>query len=166
MSWKIINKLEIFPRDISYLIFKFVDKRDWLKKRWIKIGDSEETRLMRPIILKQPNILNNALIDDELDYFKAHYEKVYKDRPEQALARACLCGSEQVADFLLLDLLKSSYTDEKYPYLLNYICASSNLEWAKTVTKEMQQKGLVMPKHICRFANYETADIIRKIFDI
>jgi hypothetical protein len=116
------------------------------------------------ISLEHSNEVNDALVEDNLDYFKFHYQEVYSSDLEEPLVRACLCGSENIANFLLKGL-HASYTDEEYRYLLGYVSASPNETLAKTIAEQIAKEGLEMPDNITSLAaSYGVIDEIKEIF--
>jgi hypothetical protein len=141
------------------------DKKEWLKKRWEKIVINTPSKRLMSTVLVEPDLIDNALIDDNLDYFKLHYKEHYPKKLRKALATACLCGSETIANFLLKKL-KQSFTDEKNEYLLAYASASQNEEWVKKIAMQMAGSGLKMPDTIYSLAsNYELVDDVINIFN-
>lgn len=141
-----------------------VDKKKWLKERWEKIkSDTTEKRLMAPMVFQATHDVNNALIEDNLSYFELHYQEVYPDNLEKALARACLCGSEKIAESLL-NKLASSYADERYQYLVGYASASPNQEFAKKIARQMANAGLEMPGVVIKLGSYKLINEIKEIF--
>jgi hypothetical protein len=138
----------------------------WLKKMWGDTSlDSEEKRLIHPVIYNHTDPINMSIIIDDLDYFKIHYENRYKSNPGKAFAIACLCGSKQIVSFLM-EKINFTYTNKAYDYLLSYVSASQNEEWTLQIATEMSQKGYGMPLDVYGLAsNFEIMDKIEEIFN-
>lgn len=137
-------------------------KKEWLQTRWEKIiVDTPSKRLISTVLIK-PTRVDEALINDDLDYFKDNYTVDYPKK-RKALEIACLCGSEKIADFLLKKL-KEEFTNKKNEYLLAYASASPNQEWAKKIAKKMTESGLTMSDTVYSLANGKLIDEIVNIF--
>ncbi len=130
----------------------FLKKMTWLKNRWEKElkKDSTAGRLIAPIIFRQTTPINVSIIADNIDYFRDRYQEACGDDLERALQRACLCGSRNVADFLL-EKLGSSYIDKGCEYVLAYACASMNEEWIREIASAMANAHREMPNLVFLF---------------
>jgi len=123
---------------------KFKLKYKWLQDKWHNIasngiGDCQELRLISPIIFATLTPVNASLIIDNVNYFKEHYKE--EKEWEKTFFIACLCGSEEVASFLL-DLLDRSKKKPDPGATLAYIAASQNGEWAQKMARELAEKGI------------------------
>jgi len=83
-----------------------------LQAKWIALAKQDEyaeTRIISPILFNKSKStpVNTSILSDNLRYFEANYEKEYADNLLKALTLACLCGSKNVADFLLRTLGKT-----------------------------------------------------------
>lgn len=133
----------------------------WLKEK----SDSEELRLIGPIIAGETNPINVAIITDNLDYFKNNYEKLYNDTVsyEKALKLSCLCGSQKISEFLL-DKVKADYSTDKYSFILSYVCASKNQTWAESIAADMAKHGKPIPANVYAYSDFSLIDKIEEIF--
>lgn len=134
-------------------------KEKWNSKRYQKM--IEEVSLMHAILFMQTKPIHVAVVVDDLISFKAHYTQTPEDI-ELFLMEACLCGSKNIANFLL-EQNKSTYKER--PDLLGYIAGSMNIEWAKDVAFQLAQAKLSLPEEVHRLAEGETARAIAEIFN-
>lgn len=141
----------------------FSEKMAWLKDKWGKKKDSTARRLIGRMIFHKTIAINLSIIADNLEYFKANYEKEYPHNLETALDVACLCGSKKIAEFTL-KTLESSYTMEGNEHLLGYASASMNEKWVKDIASIMAKTKKDMPDSIYGLASYTVIDAITKIF--
>jgi len=145
----------------------FEEKIQWLQEKWCKKQyDSNELRLMSSIIIRPTNAINFSIISDNIEYFKDNYLDEYgsDNQLKKALKLACLCGSKQIADFLL-NKLEARYSTEGYDFVLGYACTSNNLAWVEAIAKAMKEDGVKMPDCVYGYADYNLIDVIEKIFN-
>lgn len=147
----------------------FSKKILWLEDKWNKapMSGTAPARLMCPMVLryKQTVPINLSIIADNLDYFKDHYQKDCGDDLDQALEKACLCGSRKIAEFLL-EQLNVSYTDEDRRYLFPYVCASNNNQWIEDIASKMAKANKEIPTLVFLFSeNNKITKKIKLIFD-
>lgn len=148
---------------------KFDAKFQSLQKKWqdlAKKDEYSETRVISPLLFNKSKrtSVNTSILSDNLSYFEAHYEKEYGDNPTKALTLACLCGSKNVADFLLRKLGKT-YLSEEFDFVLGYAAASFNVEWVKEIAFAMVSNKIPMPRFVYSSVNsQEMVDEITKIF--
>jgi len=142
----------------------FDKKMGWLQKKWTKAKDSRVARLICPIVLHNTTPINISIITDNLEYFEKNYQDQYENNLDKALARACLCGSQKIAEFLL-EKLHANFTNENYEYAFGYASASMNDEWVDEIATAMAAANKDMPKSVFVVGNdIKTIDKIRKIF--
>ena len=136
-----------------------------LQTKWgAKKSDSDELRLIGPLLTRKTNPVNFALMMNNVEYFKANYKTYYK--PEQykgMLILACLCGSDKIANFLLSEL-KADYTTKGYEFILGDVCASDNEAWAKSIAEYMFSKNVPMPEGIYLYASWNLIESLENIF--
>ena len=138
-------------------VAKIKQLRDkWSSARYQDIG--EENSIMYPILFMKASPIHTAIITDNLVYFKKHFEPQIA---KLALTEACLCGSRNIAAYLLT-VLNSNYIE--HPDLLAYIAASMNTEWARDVAHTMAEAKIPLPKQIYRLAEGPVIDMIVEIF--
>jgi hypothetical protein len=138
-------------------------KIEWLKEKWGNArycNMGEETTMMHAILFMSSTPLHNAVLADNLSYFKRHY-KHGAEYAELFLIEACLCGSRNVAEHLLATL-KSNY--KAFPDSLAYIAASMNTKWAKEVAHLLAKQKVPMVMDVYRLAEDPIADEIVGIF--
>ena len=139
----------------------YVEKLSWLKNRWFTETDSRERRLINPLIYQYSTPLHQAIVADNISFFTKNHNKA---ELRNYLDIACLCGSKNIADFLLTQL-KVEYSTPGYELLLGYIASSMNGGWAIEAADHMAKKGTVMPKNVYGLAsNDHVIDEILKIF--
>lgn len=144
----------------------FHAKKSMLKKKWEEIakygiGDCHEVRIISPILFRKLTPINVAIIADNLQYFKEKYVTSPEVNKEK-LEIACLCGSENIANFLLKPVKKPiSY----YSFMLPYVAASMNEKWIEKIALEMKQKNIPMPDNIYNFSDIKTINMIKNIFN-
>ncbi len=136
-----------------------------LQKKWRNevYRDTEAAYVICPILFTKTKPIHTAIIADNINYFKNHYHEELAGNYEPALAEACLCGSRAIAEFLLSEL-NSSFATDHHSYLLAYVAASMNVEWAKDIARDMAQAKMTMPKTIYNIADYKTIDLIIAVF--
>jgi hypothetical protein len=140
------------------------NKIKWLKAKWTSelYNTGEEACLMQDILFSMSLLpIHIAVIADNLPYFKANY-KYDSNNIGMFLQEACLCGSQNIADYLVTVELKSSYKER--PGLLAYIAASPNMEWAKQVARILVEEKLPMPRGVYRLTDGRTTREILAIF--
>lgn len=146
----------------------YTEKLVWLQNKWkvLSKNDSSETRLVASMILHADSTtpVNVAIIADNLAYFQKHAENEPIYNPEAALAKACLCGSRRIAEFLLQQL-NFSFTHDEHDYLLGYVAASMQEEWMKEIALAMAQAKKRVPLSVYGLADKDTIRLIRKIFE-
>lgn len=167
--------LKLYAKDVESLkaigsVEKFEEKFRFLKKKWLgpEVEDSHASRLMTPILKFKTHPIILSIISNNLEYFKEHY----KDERYQALnvdlilllERACLAGSKEVANFLLVQL-QIDITSEKYEQLLGYVAASQNIEWAKEIATALAQKGRKIPLSVYSEGNQQNRQAIKIIYE-
>jgi phage gp36-like protein len=138
-------------------------KIEWLKAKWQNVRYrkmGEETTMMHAILFESTTPLHTAVLADNLSYFKTHYT-YNAENIELFLTEACLCGSKNIAEYLLAEL-KVSYKD--FTESLAYIAASMNTEWAKEVALLLAKQKLPMVLDVYRLADGPIVDEIAKIF--
>jgi hypothetical protein len=156
----------------------FDEKVAWLKKRW-KGEHSLVTEVMSPMIaFDLTPVFYAAIIIDNLEYFKKHY---HEKQAYDNLQRACLCGSQKIAEFLL-DKLKIDYSssDPEYDFILGYVAASiavsvsasgdttfsGNTTWLKKIATILANAEKKVPGSIYGLGTHDKIlDIIDDIFD-
>ncbi len=142
----------------------FDKKMGWLQKKWTNAKDGRVARLICPIVLHKTTPVNISIIADNLEYFEKNYKDQYENSLDKALARACLCGSQKIAEFLL-EKLHANFMTENYEYVFGYASASMNNEWVEKIATTMAAANKDMPKSIFIVGNdIKTIDKIRKIF--
>lgn len=142
---------------------KTEQKIAWLKDKWTNPrykNAGEETNLMHSILFMPAQPIHSAVISDNITYFKANY-KYNSEFIELFLQEACLCGSKNIAEYLLKGI-KSSYKER--PELLVYVAASMNLEWAKEIAHALIKENISMPIDIYRLTDGAELDTIIEIF--
>lgn len=139
-------------------------KLEWLRDKWSKKRDGTVKRLMDNFLLKEISPLNISIISDNLSYFHAHYRGSSLDMLT-ALDKACLCGSQQVGEFIMKEL-KLDYLSEDNEHILSYIAASQNTHWMQDVAEKMARAHKPMPNSLRRLGdNYKVIQMIVKIFN-
>lgn len=141
---------------------QFEKNLNWLKNRWSGKEDGTAERVICPVLYLHTSSLNQSIIVDNLSYFEKNYIKE-KMNSNELLAIACLCGSRQIAEFLLNEL-KQNYLSQKYEFILGYVTASPNLEWAKEIARILSEACRPMPNDVFRLANFDTVEVLEKIF--
>jgi hypothetical protein len=142
---------------------KFKEKMEWLQNKWKNRNYGLLANLICPIIFNKVKPIYIAIIADNINYFKLYYESECKLK--EALSMACLCGSQQIADFLL-KTLNQSYLSKENEYTLGYVTTSPNIEWAKNIATQMAKAGKSMPKSVYgKESDDDVIDIIENIFE-
>ncbi len=68
-----------FQTSVGGNIKEFEEKINWLTAKWYKAqDDSNEKRLISPILVSKNKFVNYSIIADNLDYFKINYQNDYK----------------------------------------------------------------------------------------
>jgi hypothetical protein len=78
------------------------------------------------------------------------------------LAIACLCGSQQVAEYLLKELGKN-YLSPNYEYMVDYVAASENATWAVVIARKLVEAGREMPEMLVT-ENETVLEILARVF--
>lgn len=140
-------------------------KLEWLRKKWEKplYQNSEAALIISPILFGKTRPIHMAIVADNLEYFRGQYEQELEGNYELALAEASLCGSRDVAEFLLQQL-KSSFIADNHSDLLVYVAASNNTDWAIDIAREMAQAHITMPTTMYSIVDYKTIDNIISVF--
>jgi len=137
----------------------------YLKELWLvkgkKLGDCDEVRLMGKVLFASLTPMHAAIIVDNLDYFKSNFQGT-AEIDEKLLRVACLCGAENIANFLLGRCDNPLY---KYDFILTHISASPNKEWAEAVARQMNDKHMEMPVEVDLYSDQSTAQSIANIFN-
>jgi len=154
--------LEAVGENIDY----FRSNMEALKGIWQlvaqKIGDCDEVRLMGKVLFSDLTPVNAAIISDNLDFFKKHYQMT-AEIDENLLRITCLCGAEEITNYLLE---KCHNPLQKYDFILTYVSTSPNEEWVKRIASEMHNKNMEIPKGIYVFCfDSERVALIVNIFD-
>lgn len=154
----------------------YTEKRNWLQDKWekkieIDRGNSVTTRIMGPIVLEKCGPIYVSIIADNLDYFKKELELMRKNPKKtsyfdilEAFNIACLCGSQQIGEFLLKEL-NIDYLQKEYEYILGYVCASRNEEWMKVIARAMAQANKKIPSLNLTDTTFTIAEMIEGIFE-
>jgi hypothetical protein len=135
-------------------------KEKWQTSRYLKLR--QEASIMNAILLNPPTPMHVAVLSDNLPYFEENYKKSNPENLELFLIAAFLCGSRNIAEYLLKKC-ESSYIT--YTPSLAYIAASLNPEWAEEVANMLAQQNVPMVKDIYRLASDPMIDKIRAIFN-
>lgn len=171
---EILNRMEeergkipkIYPEAVGENVKEYEEKLKWLKEKWNDEDDNHEVRLISHIY-HTISALNQAVIADNVSYFKEHLYKYYKKGDSylhELLATACLCGSKQVAEFLLKEF-NEDYFSKGNDFILGYVVASPNLEWAEEIATKLAKSGRSMPGDVIVYANMSTMDKLEEIFN-
>lgn len=137
-------------------------KLAWLKEKWNNARDSHPARLICPMLSEPVSAFHHSIISNNLGYFKLNYNK-NEVNSNALLAIACLCGSEDIANFLLKQL-GSNYLSTENEYVLGYVLASQNTKWAKNIASTLALAGKKMPGDLRDFADRSMVEAIGKIF--
>jgi hypothetical protein len=132
-------------------------KEKWKTKKYCQIG--EETTLMHALLFRQVQPIHTAVLWDNVNYFR---ENCFPEAMQSYLIEACLCGSRQVAEYVLATL---GIDYKERPDLLGYIAASVNDEWIRDVACEMAKERLSMPSNVYRLSDPAVRDTIIAIFN-
>lgn len=119
--------------------------------------DSTLRRLIGSFVTspQNPVPLHAAMIVDNVTIFS----KLYLENPrnlEENLKQACLCGSKQIAEWLLAQQ-NATYTSEAYEYILSYVTwikDKCHNEWAEEIIQafEIARKPLPKPQPWANFS--------------
>jgi hypothetical protein len=127
---------------------EFQKKLSWLQSKWKTDKEYPYPIEIHQILFGTTKPIYDALIADNLDYFQKAYIKE-KDRINkgQALDFSCLCGSKEIANFLLEELKIDYLSDDQ---IVDNICSSPNLAWALQVVEIVAKSGKTMPMCVYR----------------
>ena len=156
-------KQKMDPEATSNSPSAYIAKMKWLKGKWPENKDSTAARLIKPVLYSIAPPLQHAIVADNLDYFSKHYDKT-AENSNALLAIACLCGSQNIADFLL-GKMELSYTSAGHEYILSYASSSPNIEWAEAIAVSFKKAAKPIPREIYSYADDDTLDRITRIFE-
>ncbi len=125
---------------------EYTSKIAQLRTKWTGQCDTTCDRLILPLLSGANIPIHYAVIADNLDYFKANHE-TSKIKLDETLRIACLCGSKDVAEFILATL-KLNYLSPGCEFVLSYAAASENTAWVEQIATEFSKAGRTIPEDI------------------
>ncbi len=135
----------------------------WLQNHWNGIDDNAAAREICPLIYNSIAPLVQAIIIDNLEFFKKEFLKEKVDA-SAFLPIAYLCGSQKIAEFLLKEM-KQDYLSSGNDFILGYVSASQNIAWAKSIASLYVKSGREMPDSVRELAGGLVYKTLKEIFN-
>ena len=131
-----------------------------LYNAWMQddVPDSEAARVICPALKNNLNIpIFIAIIGDCVAYFQQNEIMI---TPEKALELACLCGANQIGDYLI----KKYPAFIKYDFILPYAISSDNSAWVRKLAEQQITAGLTFPDRVYLYGEPQLAQEIEQSF--
>jgi len=145
------EQIQSFQRKKERMAAQFIDPND------LAHGGTTMTRALHCIIsTATPHALILAAMMDKLSYVEQEYHNSMAQLPypenipyfnKSILEVSCAGGSRRVCEWMM-DQLKIDFTTDGWEYLLGFVAASEDAEWAKSIASRLSSANKPCPNTI------------------
>ena len=143
----------------------------WSKEKLTKFErrcDYVEASWIYRFVWTRRSALTKAIIADDLCSFLAlcRVDNASEKEIHGWLKRACFCGAEEIATYLLkrIQRMTPATGADEYDYLLAYISVSWNTAWTTHYATKIAAAGRPLPNSVYSWSSSETLDKLRGMF--